>query len=139
MNSSFTTASTSQTEPKISAQSFAQLGDQFLLASTFIHDGFKSTPKTYEAAFQALEYFLKAYLLLKGATHNDFGPNVRHALQEAKAKGLVLKVDPNVEDTVMKVSDHYADGRFSPAGEWLELPPQLVITFVDQVRRDARL
>jgi hypothetical protein len=35
-----------------------------------LNDGFKSAPKwpTYQNAFLALENFLKAYLLLKGAT-----------------------------------------------------------------------
>jgi HEPN domain-containing protein len=128
--------------PEDSAKGLIQLGEQFWMASRFIHEGFKSTPKwpTYQAAFQALENFLKAYLMLKGATRNEFGHNVRESLQEANAKGLVLKADPKVEETVMTISDYYTDSqRYSPTGEWAQVPPHLVITFVDQVRRDARL
>jgi len=60
----------------------------------------------------------------------------RHGLSEAKARGLVLKVGPTVEETVMQVSDHYAE--FHCSAEWTEVSPHLVITFVDQLRRDAR-
>jgi len=45
---------------------------------------------TYQAAFQALENFLKAYLLRKGATpehtHYEIGHKLREALNEAKAR-----------------------------------------------------
>jgi HEPN domain-containing protein len=102
-----------------------------------LNDGFKSAPKwpTYQTAFLALENFLKAYLLLKGATP-DPGHDLRALLSEAKAKGLVLKVAPAVEEVVMKASELYPDGG---SGEWTQVYPHLVISFADQVRRDARL
>ena len=126
-----------------SGHDFAKLGNEFLQASKFIHEGFKNTPKwpTYETAFQALENYLKAYLLNKGATLDqvrDIGPNLRVALLEAKAKGLVLKVDPVVEEAVMKVSDYYT-AKSLGSGEWTSVSPHLVISFADQVRRDIRL
>jgi len=126
---------------------FAKLGDEFLQASRFIDEGFKGVPKwpTYHAAFKALENFLKAYLLLTGATlehvHYELGNKLGDALSEAKAKGLVLKVDPSVENVVMKVSDYYTEGQphYSTSGEWSWVLPHLVIRFVDQVQRDAGL
>jgi HEPN domain-containing protein len=76
-----------------------------------LNDGFKSAAKwpTYQNAFLALENFLKAYLMLKGATV-ERGHDLRAALNEAKAKGLVLNVAPAVEEVVMKASEHYPDG-----------------------------
>src|SRR5262249_49193143 len=94
----------------------------------------------YLAAFQALENFLKAFLLNKGATLDqvrDIGPNLRVGLLEAKAKGLVLKVDPAVEEAVMKLSDYYTHTKSLGSGEWTSVSPHLVISFADQVRRDA--
>jgi len=113
------------------------LGEEYLQASKMLNDGFKIEPKwpTYQTAFLALENFLKAYLLLKGASPGH-GHDLRTALNEAKAKGLVLKVAPAVEEAVMKVSEYYPNGG---RGEWTQVSPHLVITFVDQVRRDARL
>src|SRR5215472_15616421 len=81
-------APASSTEPSGSTSStdsghnFAKLGNEFLQASKFIHEGFKNTPKwpTYQTAFQALENYLKAYLLNKGATLEqvrDIGPKLR--------------------------------------------------------------
>ena len=87
----------------------------------------------------------KAYLLMKGATlqhvHQITGQRLRDALSEAKAKGLFLKVDPAVEDAVIKVIEYYSDGEFrhSAKREWMQVSPHPVITFVDQVRRDCRL
>jgi hypothetical protein len=126
---------------------FAKLGDEFLQASKFIHEGFKSIPKwlTFETAFQALEHYFTAYLLLKGVTldhvRQNIGHDLRTALKEAKAKGLVPKVDPAVENEVMKVSEYYTDAqfRYTGSGEWTAVSPHLVIAFVDQIRRDARL
>jgi hypothetical protein len=93
------------------ASDIAKLGDEYLQASKMRNDGFKSAPKwpIYQTAFQALENFLKAYLLLKGATM-EHGHGSRAALNAARAKGLVLKVAPAVEDAVMKASEHYPDG-----------------------------
>jgi HEPN domain-containing protein len=101
-----------------------------------LNDGFKSVPKwpTYQTAFLALENFLKAFLLLKGATLEP-GHDLRALLKEAEAKGLVLKVPPTVEEAVMRASEYYPDGS---SGEWTQVYPHLVISFADQVRRDAR-
>jgi hypothetical protein len=101
-----------------------------------LNDGFKSAHKwpTYQVAFLALENFLKAYLLLKGATLEV--RDLRALLDEAKAKGLALKVAAAVEAEAMKASEYYPDGG---SGEWTQVSPYLVITFADQVRRDARL
>ena len=126
---------------------FAKLGEDFLQAARFINEDFMGVPKwpTYHAAFEALENFLKAYLLLNGASlthvHHELGHRLRAALSEAKEKGLVLKIDPAVENAVMKVSDYYTDGqsRYSSNGEWSQVPPHSVIVFVDQVQHDARL
>jgi HEPN domain-containing protein len=85
--------------------------------------------------FLALENFLKAYLLLKGAKLEQ-SHDLRALLNEAKAKGLVLKVALAVEEVVMKASEHYPDGS---SGEWTQVYPHLVISFADQVRRDTRL
>lgn len=126
---------------KDTCHSFAKLGEDFLQASKFIHEGFASVPKwpTYQAAFQALENFLKAYLLLKGATLDHVRElKLRDALSEAKAKGLTLKVDPSVEREVMKAAEYYTEGQ-TQSGEWKLVQPYLIITFADQVRRDARL
>jgi len=128
-------------------RNFAKLGEDYLQASKMLNDGFKSAPKwpTFQAAFQALEHFLKAYLLLNGATldhlQHGIGHKLQDALSEAKAKGLILKVDPSVEEAVMKVSEYYTDTqfRYTGSGEWTLVSPHLVITFADQVRRDARL
>jgi hypothetical protein len=121
-----------------SASHFAKLGEEYLQASKMLNDGFKSAHKwpTYQTAFLALENFLKAYLMLKGATVDHIGHELRTVLNEAKAKGLVLKVAPAVEEAVMKASDYYPDGG---SGEWTLVSPHLVISFADQVRRDARL
>lgn len=129
------------------ARNFAKLGDEYLQASKMLNEGYKSTPKwpTYQTAFLALENFLKAYLLLKGATpdhvHKSIGHDLLAALNEAKAKGLVLKVAPAVEDAVMKVSEYYTDAqfRYTGSGERTLVSPHLVISFANQVRRDARL
>ena len=126
---------------------FVKLGEDFLQAARFINEDFMGVPKwpTYNAAFEALENFLKAYLLLKGATlehvQDELGHRLRVALSEAKEKGLVLKVDPSVENAVMSASDYYTDrqSRYSSSGEWSLVPPHSVIVFVDQVQRDARL
>jgi HEPN domain-containing protein len=122
------------------ANNFAKLGDEYLQASKMLNDGFKGAPKwpTYQNAFLALENFLKAYLLLKGATLEQ-GHDLRSALNEAKAKGLVLKVAQAVEDVVMKISDYYTTAPHAGSGGWAKVSPYLVITFADQVRRDARL
>jgi hypothetical protein len=124
---------------------FARLGDEFLETAKFAKEGFKD-PKwpTFQNALQALENYLKAYLLSKGVTleqARNIGHNLRIALKEAQALGLVVNSSPEAEEAVMKVSDHYADHelRYAAVGEWTLVPPHLVITFVDQVRRDAKL
>jgi HEPN domain-containing protein len=112
-----------------------------------LNDGFKSAPKwpVYQNAFQALELYLKAYLLMKGATVDDLREKIGHrlkdALVEAKAKGLTLKFDPKAEEAVMEVSELYTDTqlRYTANGQWTLVPPFLVISLADQVRRDARL
>jgi HEPN domain-containing protein len=124
---------------------FARLGDEYLETAKFANEGFKE-PKwpTFLNAFQALENYLKAYLLSKGVTleqARNIGHNLRVALKEAQALGLVVNSSPAAEQAVMKVSDYYADDefRYVGVGEKTLVPPHLVITFVDQVRRDAKL
>jgi len=41
----------------------------------------------------------------------------------------------------MQVSEYYTDTQFRYVGigEWTPVPPHLVFSFVDQVRRDSRL
>jgi hypothetical protein len=102
-----------------------------------LNDNFKGAAKwpTNQMAFLALENFLNAYLLLKGATL-EHGHDLRAALNEAKVRGLALKVAPVVEDAVMKASKNYPDGG---SGEWTQVSPHLVISYADQVRREARV
>ena len=82
---------------------------------------------------------------MKGVTVDDlrekFGHRLKDALREAKAKGLALKFDPAAEEAVMEVSELYTDTqlRYTANGQWTLVPLFLVISFVDQVRRDARL
>src|SRR6266481_3576396 len=100
---------------------FARLGDEYLQAAKFTNEGFKE-PKwpTFHMAFQALENYLKAYLLLKGVTldhvRQNIGHDLRAALKEAKARGLVLKTNPAAEEAVMKVSEYYSGTQFRYTG-----------------------
>jgi len=66
---------------------------------------------------------------------------LRVALKEAKTLGLVVKSSPEAEEAVMKVRDYYADHefRYAGVGERTLVPPHLVITFVNEVRRAAKL
>jgi hypothetical protein len=105
---------------------------QFVPAKCF--RDFKGAAK-WQTAFLALENFLKAFLVLKGAKLEP-SRDLRALLNEAKAKGLGLNVAPAVEEVVMKASEYYPDGS---SGEWTQVHPHLVISFADQVRRDARL
>jgi hypothetical protein len=118
------------------ATDLAKLGEEYLQASKMLNDGFKSAPKwpTYQNAFLALENFLRAFLMLKGATLEQ-GRDLRALLKEAKGKGLDLNVAPAVEEVVLKASEHYPDGG---NGEWSQVSPHLVITFVDHGMRGFR-
>jgi len=125
---------------------FARLGDQYLEAAKILDKTWESEPKwpTYQNAFHALELYIKAFLLIKNVSVGDLkkiGHRLSDALSRAKAEGLVLKVHPTVESGVMKVSEYYTstEFRYDLYGTWAMEPTHLVINFVDQVRRDARL
>jgi HEPN domain-containing protein len=126
---------------------FARLGDDYLQAAKMLNEGFKGAPESpvYQNAFQALELYLKGYLRMRAVSVEDlqkkFGHRLRDALKEAKAKGLNVSFDSTAEEMVMEVSTYYTDTqlRYTAFGEWPTVPPFLVIKFVEQVRRDARL
>jgi HEPN domain-containing protein len=125
-----------------SDHNFAHLADDFLKAARFANNGFANLPKwpTYFLAFQALENYLKSYLLRMGATldhvHHDIGHKLRDALDEAKSRGLVLKVPSSIEDAIMELSELYSKREFQyrSIGQWKLIPPHIVIDFVDEIR-----
>src|SRR6185503_10474713 len=91
-------------------QNFAKRGEEFLDGAKALNSEYKNAPKwcTYFNAFHSLELYLKSYLLRKGKTLDyvvrEIGHKLRLALNESNQLGLVLTVNPQVEEAVMELS-----------------------------------
>ena len=126
-----------------SPHNFSKLAREFLDAAKFAHAGFKGIPTwpTYFLVFQSLENFLKAYLLVRGATldhvKNRVGHRIRDALAEAKAKGLAVQAPKDVEDAVVAMSRDYTarDFQYRSVGEWTLVLPNVAIDYVEAVSK----
>src|SRR5437773_2226940 len=123
-----------------SSHNFALLGDDFLDAAKCLKEQFQNISKpVYLLAFQALELFLKSYLLSHGATLHDvkykIGHKLHDALAEARAQGLILSFPTGVEDAVMRTSEYYTgrDFQYRNTGEWEVVRPDVLIAFVETV------
>ena len=124
-----------------SPHNFAKQGERYLQAAKFTNQGFANVPEwpTYDAAFRALELYLKSYLLMRGATlehvHRVIGHKIQDAMNEAKGKGLTLNLDADFEAAVMKLSELYTKREFQyrSIGQWELLPPDYVIAFVEHI------
>ena len=125
-----------------SSHNFAKLGDEFFEAAKVLYEKYGNDPKwpTYFLAFHSLELYLKSYLLRKGKplrwAEKEIGHNIRRATEEAKKIGLILQVDPKLEQAVMKLSDVYRkrDFQYRRMGEWEMVFTDSVLSFVDAVR-----
>lgn len=131
-----------------SPHAFAKQGDDYLDAAKILNDAYKGAPNhpVYQNAFQALELYLKGYIVLKGAIKPEdlqkkIGHKLRDAMKVAKDNGLNVSFDPTAEEMVMEVATYYTDTqlRYTAFGEWPTVAPFLVIKFAAQVRHDARL
>jgi len=75
--------------------------------------------------------------LSHGATLDDvkyqIGHRLHDALAQARAKGLVLNVRPEIEGAVMGSSEYYTDRDFQyrSTGEWELVRPDVLIEFVE--------
>jgi hypothetical protein len=126
-----------------SGHNFESLGNDFLKAAKILNKELQSAPEwpTYSMVFQSLELFLKSYLLRKGKelryVEREIWHRLRLALDESKRLGLVLAVNPEVEEEVMQLSEVYTrkDFQYRKNGEWKVVPPDLVILFVESVAR----
>jgi HEPN domain-containing protein len=125
-----------------SPHNFSNLAGEFLQAARFSNHGFDNRPvwPTYFLAFQALELYLKSFLIRRRATvdhvRRRIGHDLQRALKEAKAKGLNIPIQPSVEALVMKMSEYYKSREFQYKGingQWTVMPPDALIFFVDTV------
>jgi hypothetical protein len=125
-----------------SPRNFAKLGEDFLQAAKFTNDGFKNRFEwpTYFLVYQSLEHYLKSYLLNRGRTldyvHKQIGHNLKRALDEAKAVGLVLNAPAGFEELVMDVGSSYSnkDFQYRSMGSFTVTLPDVLIGFVEHVR-----
>lgn len=124
-----------------SDHNFAKLGDDYLSAAVMLHKGNAPQWPTYGNAFQALELYLKCYLLKRGKTlhyiENAIGHRLQVALQECKKLGLDLSGgDPKFIKKMMEFSRVYTrkDFQYRGSGEWEVFAPKDVIFFVRKVR-----
>jgi HEPN domain-containing protein len=125
-----------------SAYSFLNLGDTFLRAATLLNQAYENRCEwpTYFLACQALELYLKGYLLRRGRdvdyVRKKIGHNLKLAFDEAKAKGLGLTAEPWLQELVMNVGDAYyrREFQYQSVGEWSLPLPKALIAFVEQVR-----
>jgi len=94
----------------------------------------------YFLAFQALELYLKAYLLRKGVTlqhvTKKIGHSIEIAIKEAEEKGLRLNLDPGFRQALREFSEAYKRRDFQYRGnrEGPVFLPGCLISFVDEVR-----
>jgi HEPN domain-containing protein len=121
---------------------FATLAREFLDAAKYANEGFKHKPTwpTYFLLFQALENFLKAYLMAHGADvpylKHEIGHQVERALTEAKAKGLTVPVSQTFEHDLMEMSKIYTarDFQYRGLGMWENLLfPAALIEYIEAV------
>jgi HEPN domain-containing protein len=125
-----------------SPHNFAELGHEWLTAAKVLNANGKNWPggPIYFLAFQALELYLKAYLLRKGATlqHVTYkiGHSIQLAIKEAEGKGLGLNLDPRFRQTLMEFSDAYKrrDCQYRGNQQGPVFLPGDLISFVDEVR-----
>jgi HEPN domain-containing protein len=124
-----------------SDHNFAKLGDDYLSAAEILlkHNG-PDWP-TYANAFQALENYLKSYLLKKGRTpdyiKNEIGHKLQVALEECQKLGLDLSDgDAQFIEKIMGFSRAYTskDFQYRRVGGWEVFLPGDVIFFVGKVR-----
>ena len=126
-----------------SDHNFSKLGGDFLRAAKILNKEYQNAPEwtTCFMAFQALELYLKSYLLRKGRNlryvEKQIGHKLTLAVKEAKTMGLILPVIPELEQAVMEFSEIYSrkDLQYRSIGEWKIVPPDLLLSFVDEVVR----
>lgn len=123
---------------------FAKLGREYLEDAKILCEAHKAeapTWPTYQLAFQALENFLKASLLARGATAKHIkekvGHNICKALTQAKAKGLKINGQAHSENAVMEMARDYAthDFRYHSIGQWQQVHPVVVVGYVEEVSK----
>jgi len=128
-----------------SSHRFAKLGDKFFDAAKLLdahYQNQKASPAWpfYDAAYRAIELYLKSYLLRHGATVDDLRDGtcrkLTTALTQAKQIGLVLNVRPDAEAQIMKCGEPFAGSDFqrrSVVGCELAFPDAL-LEFIESVR-----
>lgn len=119
---------------------FAKLAREFLDAAKFTHIGFRGVPRwpTYYLVLQSTENFLKAFLLVKGATVEDvrkIGHRICYVLEKAEANGFAVPVQKELEEAVLATSSYYTvhDFRYRRVGEWTVVLPNDAIHYAEEV------
>jgi HEPN domain-containing protein len=128
--------------PTDSARDFHKLGSKFLKAARIIFE--KNFPELDFPAFalagQAIELFLKAYLLTKGLHVGELkkiGHDLKSAFEIAEKHGLsqILKIEANERDALEKLSLVYQskDFHYKSQGSWMPPMPDWTIDFGERL------
>jgi HEPN domain-containing protein len=129
--------------PTDSARDFYKLGSKFLKAARIIFEKGNFPELDFPAfalAGQAIELFLKAYLLTKGLHVDELkkiGHNLKSAFETAEKHGLsqILKIEANERDALENLSLVYQsrDFQYKLQGSWKLPMPNWTIDFGERL------
>jgi HEPN domain-containing protein len=121
-----------------SSHNFAEVGGEYLEAAEVLNNTSPNEPRrtTFANVFQALELYLKSFLLRKGKTLQYVEKTICHKVEDAIRECQELGWDEESLKEINEVSRSYTakDFHYRSNGTWKMVEPAVLIAFVKFVR-----